>query len=659
MCGVAGFWSSARLDEPLNVIASRMGNSLSHRGPDDAGVWVDESAGFALAHRRLSILDLSEAGRQPMVSASGRYVLAFNGEIYNHRDLRKELENSGKCTVAWRGHSDTETLLAGIDAWGFESTLKRTVGMFAVALWDRADRTLLLARDRMGEKPLYYGWVRDVLVFASELKAIKRFPGFNNDVDRNALALFLRYNYVPTPWSIYRSIWKLPPATWIEFTAEDLLRARGERGTARAYWCLRDAAEAGVQDPFVGTESEAAEELDSLLRQSVAGQMIADVPLGALLSGGVDSSTVVAVMQSLSSRPVKTFTIGFHENNYNEAAHAKEVSGHLGTDHTELYVTPSEALAVIPKLPTLYDEPFADSSQVPTHLVCALARRHVAVALSGDGGDEFFGGYNRYLWVARLWRVLASTPSPLRRLAAGVLRGVSPAGWDWVFRALSPLLPMRLRFNLPGDKLHKAALLFSARSPGEVYLRLVSQWADPGALVLGAREDATTVVKTQSRLDLLDFERCMMYLDAITYLPDDILVKVDRAAMGVSLETRAPLLDHRVVEFAWRLPLSMKIRNDQSKWILRRVLYRYVPKELIERPKMGFGVPIDRWLRGPLRDWAEALLDESRIRYEGYFDPRPVRRKWIEHLSGRRNWAYHLWGVLMFQAWSECWRPRG
>ncbi len=675
MCGLTGFWrpGGCPRDEAAALVR-RMADTLVHRGPDDAGVWADEVAGLALGHRRLSILDLSAAGHQPMVSASGRYVIAFNGEIYNHLELRKDLEGvsggstewpspspltrGNRGTITWRGHSDTETLLAAFEAWGFEETLQRAVGMFALALWDRKTRTLTLARDRLGEKPLYYGWARGALVFGSELKAIRTYPGFDNAIERRALALYMRHNYIPAPWSIYQNIWKLPPGTFVQFRAGDSLNPGPfpigiGRGEPVAYWSARHVAKAGLANPFAGSEQEAVAELDRLLRQSLAGQMLADVPLGAFLSGGIDSSTVVAVMQALSSQPVKTFTIGFHEGEYNEAQHAKAVAKHLGTDHTEWYVTPREALDVIPKLPQLYDEPFADSSQIPTHLVCAAARRNVTVALSGDGGDELFGGYNRYFWAMQLWRRLRLVPRPLRAAAAAFATALSPAGWNQCFSALRPLLPKRLHYANPGDKLHKAAALFSARRPEAIYLQLVSHWDDPTELVQGAEEPATPITDPAAWLDCPDFERRMMYLDAITYLPDDILVKVERAAMGVSLETRVPLLDHRIVEFAWRLPLSMKIRNSQGKWLLRQVLYQYVPRVLIERPKMGFGVPIDHWLRGPLKAWAEDLLSEARLKREGFFDPAPIRQKWAEHLSGRRNWQYHLWDVLMFEAWLE------
>jgi len=648
MCGLTGFWRVPSLErQTARATVQVMANSLAHRGPDDSGEWLDMEAGLALGHRRLSILDLSPAGHQPMVSVSGRLVIAYNGEIYNHLELRTELERLGAAS-SWRGHSDTETLLAAIECWGVADTLKKCVGMFAIALWDRASRQLTLARDRIGEKPLYYGWVGDALVFASELKAIRTYPGFDNPIERQALTLFMRHNYVPAPWSIFKDIWKLSPGCFVQFAQPE--RGRGE---VKPYWLARSVAETGLREPFTGTEAEATDEIERLLRRSIAGQMLADVPLGAFLSGGIDSSTVVALMQAQSSRPVKTFTIGFHEGEYNEAEHAKLVARHLGTDHTELYVTPREALDVIPKIPHLYDEPFADSSQVPTFLVCQLARRHVTVALSGDAGDELFGGYNRYFWAMRIWRRLGGVPFFLRRAGAAAVRSMSPAGWNRLFTLLRPLVPGRLRYANPGDRLHKLAGMFGADCPEAIYQYLVSHWDEPARLVLNSQEPASPIFDSSSRLGSKEFEQRMMYLDTLTYLPDDILAKVDRAAMGVSLETRVPLLDHRVVEFAWRLPLNMKIRDGQGKWLLKRVLDRHVPRELIDRPKMGFGVPIDHWLRGPLREWAEDLLSDSRLRAAGYLDPAPIREKWTEHLSGRRNWQYLLWDALMFEAWRD------
>ena len=683
MCGFAGFLdrSETTRAETLTEVTGRMIDTLVHRGPDDGGVWVDPLACVALGHRRLSILDLSAAGHQPMLSRSGRYVVAFNGEIYNHLELRRELDSDPQsvdhplfdrqpvlaaegtssypnphpspllegegANSGWRGHSDTETLLAAVEAWGVGEALKRFVGMFAFALWDRHDKVLYLARDRLGEKPLYYGWQEEVLLFGSELKAFKPHSAFRAEIDREALTLLLRYNYIPAPFTIYRGIKKLPPGTFVA------LGAHRSEAHPVSYWTARDAALRGQLQPYSGTEGEAVEALDALLRQAVAGQMVADVPLGAFLSGGFDSSTVVALMQAQSSRPVKTFTIGFKEQEYNEAEHAKAVARHLGTEHTELYVTPEEAMAVIPKLPVLYDEPFADSSQIPTFLVSQLARQHVTVSLSGDGGDELFGGYNRYFWGANFWRRMHYLPRSLRTALAGGLTVVPPRYWDTLFRSFGFLLPPALRYASPGDKLHKLSFLLSAKNPEDVHFDLVSHWKEPSRLVRGAEEPATVLNTPVQWPELRDLEHRMMYLDTVSYLPDDILVKVDRAAMGVSLETRVPLLDHRVVEFAWSLPLSMKIREDKGKWLLRQVLYRYVPPSIMERPKMGFGVPIEHWLRGPLKAWAEALIDSKRLKREGYFNPVLIREKWQQHLSGRRNWSYYLWDVLMFQAWLE------
>lgn len=649
MCGLTGFWQPGGCrHDGAAVTVRRMADALAHRGPDDAGVWVDAAAGVTLGHRRLAIVDLSPAGHQPMASASGRFVIAFNGEIYNHAELRRELEAAGRAP-AWRGHSDTETLLAAVEAWGLERTLARSVGMFALALWDAQERALWLARDRLGEKPLYYGWQRGVLLFGSELKALRAHPAFVGEIDRGALAAYFRHDYVPAPHSIYQGIRKLPPGSWLRLTGPQA--AAWAWPEPVAYWSLKEGAEAGLRAPFAGTETEAVQALEERLYESIRLQMVADVPLGAFLSGGVDSTTVVALMQAQSSRPVRTFTIGFHEGEYNEAQHAAAVARHLGTEHTELYVTPEQAMAVIPRLPQLYDEPFADSSQIPTFLVAQLARQQVTVCLSGDGGDELFGGYNRYFWTDRIWRKLGWAPKALRQAAAAGLRAVPPEGWNRLWAAVAPLLPGRLRVPNPGDKLHKLAEVLRAEGPQAIYHRLVSHWWQPEALVLGAAEAPTALTRPETWPAVDDPRHWMMALDALTYLPDDILVKVDRAAMGVSLETRVPLLDHRVVELAWRMPLGYKIRDGQGKWLLRQVLYRHVPRELVERPKQGFGVPIDHWLRGPLRDWAEDLLSEGRLREEGFLDPAPVRALWAEHLSGRRNGQYLLWDVLMWQAW--------
>ncbi len=638
MCAIAGLLG--RPGERLASIAGAMADALRHRGPDDRGTWEEQAAGIALGHRRLSILDLSSAGHQPMSSVCGRLTIVFNGEIYNHLELREELKRAG-LAPAWRGHSDTESILAAFVAWGVEATLTRMVGMFAIALWDRATHTLWLARDRLGEKPLYYGTIQDRLVFGSELKALRAAPGWAGEIDRNALSLLLRFGYIPAPYSIYRGISKIRPGVVLRCADGDI--------EERVYWSAADVVSGGTAAPLVADEHEIATLLEERLTDAIRLQQVADVPLGAFLSGGIDSTTVVALMQRLGSRPVKTFSIGFHEGDYNEAHHAKSVATYLATEHTELYVTPEQARAVIPQLPTIYDEPFADSSQIPTFLVSQLARRHVTVSLSGDGGDELFGGYNRYFLGQSLWQRLQCIPLGLRLSLARAIRGISPSTLNSLMRPALRLLPKRLHYANPGDKLHKLASLLGARDRRELYRFLVSQWHEPEHLVIGSHEPRS-VLSAESP-ELGGFAATMMHLDLVSYLPDDILVKVDRAAMSVSLETRVPFLDHRVVELAWRIPFDLKVRAGEGKRILRRVLDRYVPRELIERPKMGFGVPIESWLRGPLRSWAEDLLSASRLRNEGIFHPEPIRRRWEEHVSGRRNWHYSLWHVLMFQAW--------
>ncbi len=646
MCGISGFWDTSRQisNDRLPMIVQQMSNSLIHRGPDDGGSWVDIEVGIALGHRRLAIVDLSPFGHQPMISADGRYVIVFNGEVYNFLELQGQLKSLGH---RFRGHSDTEVMLASFSQWGVLEATKRFNGMFAFALWDRQERVLHLGRDRLGEKPLYYGWVGHTFLFGSELKALKAHPDFQPEINRDALALFLRYSDIPGPLSIYKGISKLPPAT--------LLSWNGQTAHTQPvpYWSARVAAESGVAHPFTGSETEAVAELEALLQDAVRMQMIADVPLGAFLSGGIDSSTVVALMQTQSSQPVKTFSIGFYEDQYNEANYAKAVAQHLGTDHTELYVTAEEAIAVIPKLPSLYDEPFSDSSQIPTFLVSQLARQHVTVSLSGDGGDELFAGYNRYFWGRSIWQKVGWMPTPIRSAAAHALTSVSPETWNRGFATFGAVLPAKLKQSLTGNNLHKFAEVLAAPNPEAMYAGLVSHWKSPEQIVIASSELATVLSDRQSWAQLADFTQRMMYLDTVTYLPDDILVKVDRASMGVSLEGRIPMLDHRVVEFAWRIPLSMKIRNGQGKWLLRQVLHKYVPQQLIDRPKMGFGVPIDSWLRGSLREWAEELLDESRLDQQGFFNPQPIRQKWREHLAGVRNWQYYLWDVLMFQAWLD------
>jgi len=657
MCGFAGFVGSGIQRDQFATLAARMAARISSRGPDDSGTWCDQEAGIALGHRRLAVLDLSPAGHQPMVSANGRWVVAYNGEIYNHLELRAELGAEGQAPK-WRGHSDTETLLALVEAWGVERTLPRLVGMFAFALWDRKRRSLHLARDRFGEKPLYYGWTGKSFVFASELKALRPFPGFLAEVDREALGLFLRFTYVPAPFSILRGVFKLEPGWHLELSGGPPaiapaapLRAGQKHHSVRVsrWWSLAENVERGSASPFTD-EREAVDEIETALRRSVSSQTISDVPLGAFLSGGVDSSAIAALMQSDTDRPVKTFTIGFDESGFDESPHAAAVARHLGTEHTETRVSSAEARDVIPELPRIYDEPFADSSQIPTHLVCRAARDHVTVALSGDGGDELFGGYNRYRAVPRIWARAGRFPASLRR-AGGRLAGAVPAG----------LLASGMRtMGRAGDaaqlsnRLGRVARsLQTARSVDEFYFGIVSEWPE-GLVKKDCADEAAPAIALFDPVPECGMDepaQRMMYRDSHSYLPGDILCKVDRAAMAVSLETRVPFLDPAVVELAWRLPLDMKVRDGVGKWALRQVLYRHVPRELIERPKAGFAVPVGVWLRGPLRDWAEALLDRDRLDREGYLESGPIRKIWKEHLSGRRDWTPRLWAVLMFQAW--------
>ena len=636
MCGLTGFLAANGTVGSSAAVATAMADRIRHRGPDDSGVWVDEEAGIALAHRRLSIVDLSAAGHQPMLSASGRYVLAYNGEIYNHLDLRRRLEAAG-AVLEWRGHSDTETLLGCIEEWGVEATLKSSVGMFAFALWDRHERTLILARDRAGEKPLYYGWQGDVFLFGSELKALRAHRAFNAAVDRGALALLLRHNYIPAPHSIYQGISKLLPGTWLQ------LRQSRRDAKPQPYWSLAAVAQRGMATYFGGTDTEAVDELASLMGKAVAGQQVADVPIGALLSGGIDSSLVTALMQSQSLRPVRTFTIGFDVKAYDEATHARAVAAHLGTEHTELRLSANDALGLIPQLPAMYDEPFADSSQLPTHLVMKLARQHVTVALSGDAGDEFYGGYNRYAFLPKTWRMFGKMPRLARQPALGLIS------------AMPGVVARVTGAAQAADKLAKVQKLFSTapRSIDDLYRATVTEWPDAANMVVDGHIPPNLIDARERWPRLADPVARMMVLDGLTYLPDDILTKVDRASMAVSLETRAPFLDRDVMEFAWRLPMSMKIRDGKGKWILRQLLDRYVPRALIERPKMGFGIPLDQWLRGPLREWAGTLLAEDRLRREGYLRPEAIVRTWRAHLEGEGSYGYRLWSVLMFQAWLE------
>lgn len=640
MCGIAGFLSRGGLD-PADAgdVLRAMTDAIAHRGPDDAGVWVDPDAGVALGHRRLSILDLSELGHQPMSDQGGRYCLVYNGEIYNFRELRQALEAGGE---RFRGHSDTEVLLAAIGRWGVRGALERANGMFAFAVWDRHEGVLTLARDRIGEKPLYYGWVQGALVFASELRSLERFPGFSGEIDRDALALFLRHTHVPGPFTVYRGVRKLLPGT--------LLRIRpGEPSPGpppEVYWALADVVRRARRAPFRGSLTEAADGLEARLREVVRSRMTSDVPLGAFLSGGVDSSVITALMQALGSRSVRTFTVGFHEGAYDEARDARAVAEHLGTEHTELYVDPSAALELVPRLGEVFDEPFADSSQIPTHLVASLARRDVTVVLSGDAGDEVFGGYNRYFWGRSIWRAIGWVPVGLRARLAYVLARVDSDTWD------------RLGSGLRGgrtlaERVRQAQELLPTRDSRALYRTLVSHWQRPTRALVGAHEPETRLTRGADEVLRLGLVEEMMYLDTLGYLPDDILVKVDRAAMAVGLETRIPFLDPELLEFAWSLPLSYRVGARTGKRVLREVLYRYVPRPLVDRPKAGFAVPLASWLRGELRPWAEELLDAKRLEREGVFRAAPIRALWEAHLSGRERWHAELWCVLMFQAWAE------
>jgi asparagine synthase (glutamine-hydrolysing) len=647
MCGFAGamYLGDASRKADMREAVRAMTETLRLRGPDDSGLWADMDEGVALGHRRLSVIELSEQGHQPMVSPSGRFVAAYNGEIYNHLTIREELTRSGH-VIAWRGQSDTETLLAAISAWGLEAALRRFVGMFAFALWDKSERTLYLVRDRLGEKPLYYAALPNVLIFGSELKALRRHPEWMGGLSPGSASLYFRLGYVPAPNSIYEGVYKLPAGTVLKVP-----NAARQIPSPKQYWSVREAYIRGVASPLDMPEGEAITALDGLLQDAVAGQMVADVPLGAFLSGGIDSSSVVALMQAQSSKRVRTFTIGFKEASYNEAAQAADVARHLGTEHTELYVTPDDAIQIVPTLPSVFDEPFADPSQIPTALVSSLARRHVTVSLSGDGGDELFGGYNRYFWGRDIWQTISWLPKNVRVALAKCFSSISPTAWDSVLGA--QWLPQSLRLPQAGDKLHKLAAILPAKNNKELYSGLVSLWQQPACIVPSSIEPGTLLTENAWPAGVSEFETGMMLVDMMTYLPDDILVKLDRAAMSVSLESRVPFLDHRVVEFAWRIPLSMKIKRHRGKWILREVLARYLPKRLFERPKMGFGVPIGHWLRTNLRPWAEDLLDRIRVAHDGLVSWPAVEQAWQEHLGGQRNHQYRLWTVLMFQAWLD------
>ncbi len=641
MCGLTGFIDIAGGDAATQArVLRRMTQTLHHRGPDDGDIWLDSARGVGLGHRRLAIVDLSPAGHQPMKSASGNSVLVYNGELYNTAELAQDIEAAG---VRLRGHSDSEVLVEACDLWGVERTLERLNGMFAFALWQRDERRLWLARDRVGIKPLYWGQFGTLLLFGSELKALRAHPGWQPRLDTRAVAAYLELAYIPSPLSIYEGVYKLEPGHLLQFDP-------GGSPCDRVWWDLRAIWTEGQRQQRDVDDAGLIDELEHLLGDAVRRQMVSDVPLGSFLSGGIDSSTVTALMQAHSDRPVSTFSIGFHEAAYDEALHARAVARHLGTAHQEVYVTPDDARAIIPDLPDIYDEPFSDSSQIPTFLVSRLARSGLVVALTGDGGDELFAGYNRYTWVERLWRLSGRVPAGLRRMGAAIVQALPVSLLD----AAGKLLPAACRPPLLGDKIHKAAELASHRTPDGMYRQLVGHWSPGEVLAAGITAPSSVLDDEKLSVEIPALLARLQFLDLVTYLPGDILTKVDRASMAVSLETRVPLLDHRVVEFAARLPPEMRVRNARGKWLLRAVLRRHVPDNLIERPKMGFGVPIDAWLRGPLRGWANELLQRLTAG-DALIRRAPVMRCWNEHLAGRRNHQYRIWNLLMLQAWRERW----
>lgn len=634
MCGFSGFIYKQDISLPYQKVLEDMGQGIYSRGPDSGGIWFDESVGIGLSHRRLAIQDLSPAGHQPMISDSERYVLVFNGEIYNHLDIRASLNAEAKEELIWKGHSDTETLLRGVEAWGLEETLRQSVGMFAIALWDREAKTLQLARDRFGEKPLYYSEQNDMFIFGSELKSFRAHPKFIADISRDSMTLLLRHNCIPAPHSIYNNVYKLMPGKIATYS--------GEGVSQTTYWDPEKSFNNQTRDKSI-------EDLEATLKAAVKRQMLSDVPLGAFLSGGIDSSLIVSLMQEQSDKPIKTFSIGFEDKAFNEAEFAKEVANHLKTEHTEVYVSPEEALSVIDKLADIYDEPFSDSSQIPTYLVANKAREYVTVALSGDAGDELFCGYNRYIYTDKVWSKLSKIPLPLRQLGSKLVSSISERVWDKVGSAL----PAKAKMSNFGAKMHKASDVLGCKNADELYINLTSHWKNPEQVIVGSREPATVVSDLSAHPKVDSSVEKMMALDTLSYMTDDILVKVDRAAMANSLETRVPFLDHTVFEMAWRLPLNEKLKDGVSKSCLREILYKYVPKDLIERPKSGFAIPLAQWLQGPLVEWADKLLDKDRLIQEGYFNADIVSEMWQEHRSGKKNHQYHLWDILMFQLWLE------
>ncbi len=646
MCGITGFYQfkSKRGRETLAAIGENMAATMIHRGPDSGSLWQDPVVPLLLAHRRLAIIDLSAEGAQPMISPSERYVITFNGEIYNFLSLRKELESHG---VHFRGHSDTEVILAGIDHWGLNLTLQKMNGMFAFALWDRRQKTLHFGRDRLGKKPLYIGWAGDALVFSSELKALRAHPDFNPAINRDTLALFMRYGYVPAPHCIYEHVWSLPPGFRMTLDFEQTKPGVNLKPLMESYWhhlrVLEECHNRIINKP----DKEITDEFEALLSSCVSDRMVSDVPLGAFLSGGIDSSAIVALMQKQARQPVKTYSIGFKEAGFNEAEHAKKIAAHLGTDHHEIMLGANEAGGLVPYLGGMYDEPFADISAIPTFLVSQFARRDVTVALSGDGGDEMLGGYNRHFTAPKIWKRVKLMPMPLRHILHGGITALPTETWDKILR---PLLGPQ-----GGERIHKAASIMGLKTPEEVYRRLISRWDDPESILVDGIEPETFLTQPEWQPSHLTFSERMMYGDALSYLPGDVLTKVDRASMATSLEVRAPLLDRRIYEYVWRLPEHIKIRGSKGKWLLREVLARHVPRDMFERPKQGFTMPAGEWLRGPLREWAEELLNERRLREEGYLEPTIIRKTWQEHLQGRGQHTEKLWTALMFQSWHERW----
>ena len=647
MCGFAGFITRSTLKrECLESRVEAMNKAIAARGPDDACVWVDPDAGIALGHRRLSIIDLSPMGRQPMVSRSGRYIIAFNGEIYNYQDLARVLEKKG---YSWRGHSDTEVLLAAFEFWGVKQTLEQCNGMFALALWDQKKRTIFLARDRMGQKPLYYGFNNGILFFGSQIKAFHANPEFKPEIDQAVIPLFLKYSYIPTPYSIYKNIKKLSAAHFLEISRSDMAGLCLKEEIP--YWNLAQVAEDGINNPMTGSEAQMMDSLEKILQESVSRRMLSDVPLGAFLSGGIDSSLIVALMQKNNRIPVKTFSIGFNEKGYDEAEQAKRVAHHLGTDHTELYATPKEAMDLIPDLPDLFDEPFADSSQIPVSLISLLTKKYVTVALSGDGGDELFAGYNRHFWGRSVWEMIERYPMFMKKGARYLMKALSPEQWEQLFDSSSRVVPEKFRQSNPGAKIAKLSGLITAQTREEFYTLLTAWWPDPGAVLLNTNQGPQLGARSKDLPNISDFTQLMQYWDMQTYLCDDIMTKVDRASMGASLEARSPFLDHEVVAFSWKIPIKYKISKTQGKLILKNCLYRFLPPSIVDQPKKGFQIPLDQWLRGPLRQWAEEMLNPLRLKNQGFFNVKEVRALWDLHLSGKQNYQYQIWNILMFQAW--------